>query len=218
MSSRRNVRARARHVGRSRGLQQNHRHGILGRSFRARVASDARSLFAAAHPEPSSLPLQGFAGGIEQFDLQRLIGRDLKEKRSVAFHRRRPQPLCGPRAIPRVESNRMDRSGSKLVFRRIGIEAKQIWHRSSHASPRDAASAPCAPQRALAGLHSNLNSNRILPSLRAERQRPVSTTSIEMESSRSATPEANRPTKSRRYLRRILQLEPGCELAPPATT
>ena len=62
------------HVGRRRGLQQNHGNCVLRRGFRAGVAADAGALFAATHPEQSGFALQGFAGAVEQFDLQRLIG------------------------------------------------------------------------------------------------------------------------------------------------
>jgi hypothetical protein len=60
-------------------------------------------LLTAAHPEPSRLPLQGFAGAVEQLHLQRLLGWDLNKKRSVGSTGAEPSNLIAP-ALSRVYS------------------------------------------------------------------------------------------------------------------
>ena len=69
------------------GFQQNRRNHIFRGRFGAGVAAHAATLLASPHPEESGLPLQGFACGIQQLDLQRLIPRNLYEEGSIAFHR-----------------------------------------------------------------------------------------------------------------------------------
>jgi hypothetical protein len=73
-------------VSRSSGFQQNIRNRVFRSRFWAGVAADAATLLASPHPEESGLPLQGFAFGIQQFDLQRLIPWNLYEEGSIAFH------------------------------------------------------------------------------------------------------------------------------------
>ena len=199
-------------------FSRTHGHCIFGRGFRARVASDACSLFAAAHPEPASLPLQGFAGAVEQFDLQRLIGWDLNKERSVASP---PAPTPAALRSPRYPACRAEPSGSirqQTCISRCKHSDKAGWHKASHASPRDAASARCVPQPASAGLHWH-SSPASADWLNVARRRPVSTTSIGRESS-------HLPPREQPIARRSLGDISGvfssralrCELPAPAPT
>jgi len=51
------------------------------------VASDAHALFATAHPEISTLALQAFSGGIDEFELYGLLAGNLHEKGAIALNR-----------------------------------------------------------------------------------------------------------------------------------
>src|SRR5438270_10013051 len=117
---------RSGHVDGSGGLQQHHGNCILRSRFRTRMTADASTLFAAAHPEESRFTLQCLAGGIEQFDLQRLIAGNLDEEGSVALHWSGTEQLGRSRHIAGIESHRMNRTGSELVFRGVSIQAKQV--------------------------------------------------------------------------------------------
>src|ERR1700690_1745587 len=96
------VRGCAGHVGGRGGLQQDHGNSILRRGFRAGVASHTGTLLAAAHPEKSRFALQGFSGAVQQFDLQRLLGGNLNEERTVALDGSRTKQSRVARAIARV--------------------------------------------------------------------------------------------------------------------
>src|SRR5579864_5241691 len=80
VSSRGVLRGRARHISRRRGLEQDHGNRILRRGFRSGMAPDTSTLLAATHPEESRFALQGHAGAIQQFDLQRFLGWHLNEE------------------------------------------------------------------------------------------------------------------------------------------
>src|SRR6185312_10022547 len=60
---------------------------VIGRALGPGVAADADTLFSASRPEPSSFLLQGFAIGIDKFELDWLIGRDMQEERAVGLYR-----------------------------------------------------------------------------------------------------------------------------------
>src|SRR4051795_10220132 len=74
------------HIGRSSGLQKDHGNRILRGGFGSGMATDASALLATPHPEKSRLAFQYLACCVEQFNLQRLIARNLHEERSVGFH------------------------------------------------------------------------------------------------------------------------------------
>src|ERR1700722_2294894 len=79
---------RAGHVSGSCRVQQSHRNSIFRRSLRPSVATYAHALFPATHPEPARFPLQGLAGSVQQFRLQRLFGGDLYKEGPVTLHLR----------------------------------------------------------------------------------------------------------------------------------
>src|SRR5689334_19292516 len=79
------------HVRGRRGFQERHRDSIFRGRLRPRMTSDAYALLAATHPEISRLALQSLAGGVEQFDLERLIVWDLHKKGPVFLNWRGAQ-------------------------------------------------------------------------------------------------------------------------------
>src|SRR5208337_38553 len=103
VSSRRAGFISAGHVGGGGGFQQNHGDCVFRRGFGSGVAPDASPLLATAYPEKSCFPLQDFSLAVEQFDLQRLVGGYVNEKRSVALDRRRTQQAGMAGIIGRIE-------------------------------------------------------------------------------------------------------------------
>src|SRR5437899_8205916 len=72
-------------------FQQDLRNGILRGSLRSGVASNADALLAAAHPEISGFALHTIAGSIEQFELHRLLARNLNKEGTIALYWSGPQ-------------------------------------------------------------------------------------------------------------------------------
>src|SRR5579859_164646 len=114
------------HVRWRRGLQERHRDGIFRSCFWPGMASDADALLAAPHPEISRLTLQGLTGGVEQFDLERLLVWDLHKKGSVFLNWCCTQKAGLARVVAGVEPNGANRTRCKRVFRRVRVQAKQI--------------------------------------------------------------------------------------------
>ena len=68
------------------------------------MAPNAHALLPAPHPEKSRLALQGFAGGVEQFDLQRLLGWYMKEERPVRLDWRGAKQFRITGGVARVQA------------------------------------------------------------------------------------------------------------------
>jgi hypothetical protein len=80
-------RVRDRKVHRFGGLDQDCRNGVFGRALGTGMTAHAYALLAAAHPEPAVFALQNLARLVEQFELQRLVGWDMKKERTIFFYR-----------------------------------------------------------------------------------------------------------------------------------
>src|SRR5271166_4809062 len=102
---------RARQINRRRRAQQYVRHAILRCALRSRVAAHADALLAPPYPEPSALLPQHRALFIQQRKPNRLVRRNLDEKRSVRLHRRR---ACNHRLAVGRHSLEPNRCGSFL--------------------------------------------------------------------------------------------------------
>src|SRR6476646_9368546 len=112
------------HVSGRGGFQQGHGHRVFWSSFGTGVASYTSTLLTPAHPEESRLAFQSLAGSIEQFDLQRLIVRNLHKKRAVGLNWRGAKQRGISSAVSRVDPHGTDRARLETAFRGVRVQAE----------------------------------------------------------------------------------------------
>src|SRR5579862_7953679 len=119
-------RVRDRQVHRFGGLDQDGGNGVFRCALGTGMTAHAYALLAAAHPEPAVFTLQGLSRLIQQFELQWLVGRDVKEEGTVLFYRRTAQQsLLAARGLG-VQADRGNRAIGKRELRRICIQAEDV--------------------------------------------------------------------------------------------